>query len=106
MPTHSEHLHNTEHLTANEERGQRGRPRLERTVVEQVLLQQAEMLLAIEHDISPAVYETLYAKIEREHAFLLARIASSTQEAQAATRRSRTLTAEYFTQKHFDSNLI
>ncbi|MDE1925088.1 MAG: hypothetical protein KGH79_02825 [Patescibacteria group bacterium] len=106
MISRNEKLRSVERFSAEEEHIENTHRRLDTQDVERLLMRQAEMLLAIEHDVSPAVFDALYAKIEYENRFLLDIIVSDTEATRAKKRLNRTLKADYFIQKHFDANLI
>jgi hypothetical protein len=106
MISRSETLRSVERFSAEEAHTENMQHRLDLQDVEQLFVRQAEMLLTIERDVSPTIFATLYAKIERENQFLLDRVAADTEALRVKKRLNRTLTADYFIQKHFDANLI
>lgn len=106
MDSRNETLRSAEWFSPREEPVERARGALDGERIEELFERQAEMLLSIEHDVNPAVFEVLYSKIEAEHRTLLDIMALSAQSARREERLSRTLKAEYFTQRRLDSDLL
>lgn len=106
MTSRNETLQSVEQFSPREEKSERVRGGLDIQGVEQLLMSQAEMLLSIEHDVNPAVYEVLYSKIESENQMLLDFMKLDAKSAQRKERLNKTLRAEYFTQRRLDSNLL
>lgn len=106
MTSRHETLRSAEHFFPREERAERVPGSLDAQSIDQLLMRQAEMLLSIEHDINPAVFEILYSKIESENKILLDFMEMDAKSAQRKAQLSRTLKAEYFTQRRLDNNFI
>ena len=79
---------------------------LTKQIVEQNFSNCAEMLLSLEKDISPNLFDELYEKMEKENEFLLSVINRQREQTRINKRINRTLPSQFFSRKYFDENLI
>lgn len=106
MASQNETLRSAEWLAPGEEPTECAREALDGERIEELLERQSEMLLSIERDVSPVVFEVLYSKIEAEHQALLEIMALGAQATRRKERLNRTLKAEYFAQRRLDTHLL